>query len=581
MKLTFRKTATAAFAVFLVPALNLFAGGPTKPASSLKDGNVVDSSSASVSGPMMSMAIPAVSLPAAPMPSVMLGAPMAALPYSGDMNSYTPRVELFLGYSYLRAVPTLATGNRLVWLNGGSTSIAFNLNRYLGIVGDFGGFDDTQLRLAGTSGSPTTVADSSGTVFTYLAGPRLSFRKYNRITPFAQVLFGDAHASAVTLSDCAGGGCTPLPTEDSFALTAGGGLDLRIRRHLAIRLIQAEYLMTRFKDLTTGNNTMQNDVRLSSGVVFRFGGAPVHAALAPLAYSCSVNPSAGFPGDRLAVSGTALNLNSAKSAVYTWTVDGGTISSPVSSTAGIDTTNVPAGTYTLRGHVTEGDKQGESADCSASYTLKAFEAPTVSCTASPASVTIGGSSAITATAISPQNRPLTYSYNSTGGSVSGTGPTASLSTAGTTPGPITISCNVVDDKGQTATATTPVTVLASEAAPTPVTSALCSVNFDRDIRRPSRVDNEAKACLDDIALTLQSRSDAKLALIGSTSNTEKAGRKLASERAANTKAYLVKEKGIDASRIAIYTGSQNAKTVSATLIPQGATLDVGGNIAVE
>jgi len=112
---------------------------------------------------------------------------MAALPYSGDMNSYTPRVELFLGYSYLRAVPTLATGNRLVWLNGGSTSIAFNLNRYLGIVGDFGGLDDTQLRLAGTSGSPTTVADSSGTVFTYLAGPRLSFRKYNRITPFAQV----------------------------------------------------------------------------------------------------------------------------------------------------------------------------------------------------------------------------------------------------------------------------------------------------------------------------------------------------------------------------------------------------------
>ena len=30
-------------------------------------------------------------------------------------------------------------------------------------------------------------------------------------------------------------------------MTAGGGLDLRVRRHFAIRIIQAEYLMTRFR----------------------------------------------------------------------------------------------------------------------------------------------------------------------------------------------------------------------------------------------------------------------------------------------------------------------------------------------
>jgi outer membrane protein OmpA-like peptidoglycan-associated protein len=95
------------------------------------------------------------------------------------------------------------------------------------------------------------------------------------------------------------------------------------------------------------------------------------------------------------------------------------------------------------------------------------------------------------------------------------------------------------------------------------------------------VDNEAKACLDEIALNLQRSSDAKLAIVGNTASGEKGGKKLATERAVNTKAYLVSEKGVDASRIAVYTGSQDGKTVSTTLIPAGATLDSTGNTPVD
>ena len=113
-----------------------------------------------------------------------------------------------------------------------------------------------------------------------------------------------------------------------------------------------------------------------------------------------------------------------------------------------------------------------------------------------------------------------------------------------------------------------------------MTSALCPVQFERDARRPARVDNEAKACLDEIALNLQRNSDAKIALVGNASNGEKGGKKLASERAVNTKAYLVSEKGIDASRITVYSGTQDAKTVSTTLIPSGATLDASGDTPV-
>src|ERR1035437_825204 len=259
MRPSVKMIATAAFAVFLLPAFNLYADDAVKP-SAANDEKAADSSVPSVPD--------SASLPAAPAPATPMA---AAMPYSAGMNTGFPRIEVFLGYSYLRAVPTLAEGNRLVWLNGGSASIALNLNRYLGIVGDFGGFNDTQLRLSGTN--PAVVADSSGTMYTFLAGPRLSFRNHERVTPFVQALFGGIRASAVTISsNCTDVGCTPMPVENKFAMTAGVGLDVRVHRHLAIRIIHAEYLMTKFADTNTGTNASQNDMRLSAGIVFRFGG---------------------------------------------------------------------------------------------------------------------------------------------------------------------------------------------------------------------------------------------------------------------------------------------------------------------
>jgi len=213
-----------------------------------------------------------------------------------EHSVYTPRVELFLGYSYLRGVPNLEPGNRFAWLHGGSTSLALNFNRYFGIVGDFGGFADSELRLKGIGSKDGIVIDSSGTAYTYMVGPRISFRKYDRVTPFIQVLGGGVHASKVTInSDCTDVGCTPLPEENKFAGTAGLGLDLRIRRHVALRLFQAEYLMTRFENRDTGKNEAQNDIRLSGGVVFRFGGYRAAVDRPDLAYSCSVEPSSAFP----------------------------------------------------------------------------------------------------------------------------------------------------------------------------------------------------------------------------------------------------------------------------------------------
>jgi hypothetical protein len=369
-------------------------------------------------------------------------------------------------------------------------------------------------------------------------------------------------------------------------LTVGGGMDYDLpflEHRFSLRLFEADYryIHTDFGPPVSiptccalGGRTNMDAVELSTGIVAHFGHI---IPPPPVTYSCAVAPATVYPGDPITVTGTALNLDPKKTAAYTWTSDGGAISG-TSSTANVDTKTAAPGTYTVKGHVSEGAKPGQMADCSAQFTVKAFEPPTTGCSANPSSVNPGDSATITASGMSPQNRPLTYSYSSTAGSISGTTGSATLSTAGAAPGMITVTCNVVDDKGQSASATTSVTVIAPPPPPppaAPLATSLCSVSFERDSKRPTRVDNEAKACLDDVALSLQRSSDAKLALVGNqtgkeASMTGKHHPFFAAERAVNTKDYLVTEKGIDASRIMVFIGTDDARTVTTALIPAGA-----------
>ncbi len=383
-----------------------------------------------------------------------------------------------------------------------------------------------------------------------------------------------------------------------LGILVGGGMDydLPFKNHrFSIRLFEVDYryMHVDYGPYVTpptggplGGRANVHAIEYSAGIVTHFGSV---VPPPPVAYTCSASPASVFPGDPVTVTGSPSYLNPKKTATYTWTSDAGPVSG-TSTTANVDTKTLSAGTYTVKGHVSEGPKPAQMADCSAQFTVKAFEPPTISCSASPTSVNPGDASTITAIGRSPQNRPLSYSYSSTAGAVSGTSSSATLSTAGAAPGAITVTCNVVDDKGQTASATTSVTVIAPPPPPpppAPTTSALCSISFERDKARPTRVDNEAKACLDDVALNLQRAADAKLALVGNEDSKEMAIKKkkvpvpFAAERAVNTKDYLVTEKGIDPSRITVYTGTADAQTVTTTLVPAGATLDTTGDTPVD
>ena len=376
------------------------------------------------------------------------------------------------------------------------------------------------------------------------------------------------------------------------SLTAGGGLDINLARVVSLRLFQIDYTYNNVdfgpyagvrNVFPLGGRAHLPGLQASAGLVWHFGDITPPPAVS---YSCSVNTATVFPGDPVTVTGVALNLNPKRTAVYSWTSSGGAVNGSSSTVA---VSNKTAGSYTVNGHVTEGPRVGQSADCTASYTVRDFDPPTIGCSANPSTVNPGDNSTITASAVSPQNRPLTYSYNATAGSISGVTPSAILSTTGAAAGPITVTCGVVDDTGKQATATTTVSVLAPPppppppAAALPVTSSLCTTSFERDKARPVRVDNEAKACLDDVTMSLQQNPYAKLALVG-TEDAKEARRskgRVAAQRAADTKDYLVTDKGIDPSRIMLYTGTGDSQTVTTTLVPLGATLDPTGLTPVD
>ncbi len=167
-----------------------------------------------------------------------------------------PRVEFLGGFSFIRQnvdnTGLGGTGYSRLNYKGASGSIAYNLSKWLGVVGDIGDYKVYQsITISGFTGSVDT------SVLTYMLGPKIAFRT-RRFTPFAQALFGGARIQDSLLTS---------GTESEFAYSVGGGVDYNLKHWLGIRPIQAEYLRTNFKD---GNNNKQNCARLSAGIVLRF-----------------------------------------------------------------------------------------------------------------------------------------------------------------------------------------------------------------------------------------------------------------------------------------------------------------------
>ncbi len=472
---------------------------------------------------------------------------------SGSPEIDPSRVDLYGGYAYFHPQDSDVNNSPYTPLQPGTVgSVSGYFNRYLGI------------QLEGTF----FPKGDGFRVVTGQTGPVVRY-PFGRIVPFAHFLAGGARVSG------------PANQRDTWGwgVTGGVGVDYilpYLGDHIAVRPLQADFHYSQVDyGLSSGVGGASGGFgeieayRLSAGLVGRFGDAsPGYGTM----LGCAARPTSVYPGDPLTVSASTLNLKTNRRYVYQWTFAPSRVPGE-SETVQIDTAGLAPGDYTVNGRVVREKSTKIIATCSAVFTVKKVEPPTISCAADPATVLQGGQVTIRAMAVSPQNRAMTYAYRTTAGQVSGGGASATFSPGMADPGPVVVTCNVVDDLGHSETATTVVTILAPPVAVAPQARPLCSLRFDRDRKRPDRVDNEAKGCLDDIALTLNRESGAKLLIVGRHAPEETDGN--AAERALNVREYLVQEKGIDASRIEMRIGGDSGRAVENTLIPEGGSYDPG------
>ncbi len=180
------------------------------------------------------------------------------------------KVDIFGAYSYLRNA-----GNNY---NGWEGQGTYWVTKHVGVTADL------------TREAGDTIADNNGFVIgarqhllTYMFGPSVAAR-FRKNTVFAHALLGGANSG---LDQGVGEGFHGMFTQgvnsaNTFAFALGGGVDLSVTKHFAIRPVQIDYVHTNFSAedalatgfangaFVNGVKTQQNSFRYAAGVVFRF-----------------------------------------------------------------------------------------------------------------------------------------------------------------------------------------------------------------------------------------------------------------------------------------------------------------------
>jgi opacity protein-like surface antigen len=188
-----------------------------------------------------------------------------------------PRMETFLGYTYVRA--NSATNVPAFSANGGGGQFVYNFNKWIGAVADLGAVHNGNI---GGANLDSTFAN-------FVFGPRVSMR-YSRFHPYFQILWGGVFAATSTQIHAI---VVPTPlivpgntivvdpgqavtarigaNQTAFAMTVGGGFDIKISKHMSFRPIGLDYYMTRLQNLRSQNDNNQNNIRYTTGLNFTFG----------------------------------------------------------------------------------------------------------------------------------------------------------------------------------------------------------------------------------------------------------------------------------------------------------------------
>jgi opacity protein-like surface antigen len=188
-----------------------------------------------------------------------------------------PKVETFAGFTYMRA--NSATNVPAFNTKGGGGQLAVNFSKSVGFVMDLGAVHNGNI---GDQHLDNTFTN-------FLFGPRVNLR-HSRVIPYFNVLFGGMHASTSVAFQA-----VPIPTnpiylpgaptvppnspvtgrlvasQTAFAMATGGGLDIKINKHVSFRPIGLDWMLTRLQNIRDLNDRNQHHIRYTTGFNVMFG----------------------------------------------------------------------------------------------------------------------------------------------------------------------------------------------------------------------------------------------------------------------------------------------------------------------
>jgi hypothetical protein len=164
--------------------------------------------------------------------------------------------EVFGGYQYTHFNRFTQFSLTPVSVNGNGWNASFtrHLTDWIGVKADVSGAYATNLSSHENNGWVNLT--------TYTFGPVISAHANRGVSPFGEILLGGYLQSARIGA-----------TVNGFALLVGGGVDVDVRQHLAIRALEVDWMGFLTNNNPPGLAQSQNgksNVRLSTGIVFRF-----------------------------------------------------------------------------------------------------------------------------------------------------------------------------------------------------------------------------------------------------------------------------------------------------------------------
>ena len=479
-----------------------------------------------------------------------------------------PKVGAYLGYDYVRFSANTNVSDFIA--NGGNGQFIYNFNHWLGGVADLGAVNNNNQN---GIHADTTFAN-------FLFGPRVTFGGHKaRLKPYIQVLWGAVYAT--TSTEILGiPTATVLPAEPvtvlpgqpisvrlgasqtAFAMTAGGGLDIKISKHVSFRPFEVDYFLTRLQNLRTAGDNNQNNFRYSGGFTFWFGGekaapqahrqlqqktcpngttVPANTACPKGNFSVSVtaSPAEVCPGETARLMPSLSGVSANQLSFSTWYVNDQQVSQV--GLYEFQSDGRAPGTYRLK--LTTGGDAFNPASAETTITVREYQPPTGTVQANPAQINAGDKSTVSSSFQGQCGGPIqSATYEASEGTMQGDEFDSSsmqwdTSNNGEQRKTVTVTAKAADNRSAGSATTTIEVVRPTVAVPVRLPDVLFPAGS-------SRVNNCGKRILlEQLHAYYERDSSGTVVLVGHSSSDETKPQ-LAQERVDNAAAIITAGTGI-------------------------------------